>query len=553
MRTVPFLVAALAAAALACGPGSEPARPGFPEEPKDGLRDDDHDGFLAKDDCNDHDPNVWMMVQAFVDADRDGFGAGPAVSVCGGNALPPGYAWAGTDCDDANPSVWQMMTGYADADGDGVGAGPQIQICSGGTLPRGYAYSGGDCDDSDPRLWQELPYLYVDADGDGYTVASEGVVCSGANLPRGYLVWQNGLDCDDGDASVFAPMTGYVDADGDGVGSGSLVTVCAGYSLPHGYASAGSDCAPDDASRWQWLSYGYLDRDGDGYTRWDPGSICSGDWLPQGYGWSSLLGDDCDDGDARVWRAMTGYVDADGDSFGAGSLVTYCTSGALPAGVVATGGDCAPDDPKAWRSAAYGYRDKDLDGHWVSEPGTLCLGADALPAGYAVSATGTGALDCDDADPSRWASLTGYPDSDGDGIGAGGAETFCTAGALPAGYVTSSTDCAPDDPSKWQMLAYSFVDADGDGYTARATGSVCTGASLPAPYRATAVGNDCDDADPARYRWVVVYPDADGDGVGAPPREVRCLGGTIPAGYSLYGWDPNDRDPAQSSVPATAL
>jgi hypothetical protein len=198
-----------------------------------------------------------------------------------------------------------------------------------------------------------------------------------------------------------------------------------------------------------------------------------------------------------------------------------------------------------WRSFSYTYRDADGDGRTVPETGTLCL-ATSTPAGYLNAASG---FDCDDANKDVWVSLVGYADTDTDGVGAGAAEIFCTAGALPDGFVASGTDCAAEDSGKWQKLAYAFVDRDGDGTTAREAGSICTGASLPDPFRAVASGNDCDDADTSLYRYVVLYPDLDGDGVGAPPRQVMCLGAAHPDGFSVFGWDVNDGDPLATDDP----
>ncbi len=100
------------------------------------------------------------------------------------------------------------------------------------------------------------------------------------------------------------------------------------------------------------------------------------------------------------------------------------------------------------------------------------------------------------------------------------------------------------------MLAYAGLDEDGDGFTTRTGGNLCTGAALPDPYRANVAGNDCDDADATLWRWTVLYPDSDADGIGAPPREILCLGEAIPPGYSLQGWDADERDPTvQAAAP----
>ena len=108
--------------------------------------------------------------------------------------------------------------------------------------------------------------------------------------------------------------------------------------------------------------------------------------------------------------------------------------------------------------------------------------------------------------------------------------------------MTVGGDCAPDDGARWRIAPYAGVDRDGDGFTAKEPGELCIGEGLPEPYRATLRGNDCDDADPARWRWVVVYRDLDGDGVGAGPRSIPCLGSELPPGASLAGYDEDDSD-----------
>ncbi len=95
----------------------------------------------------------------------------------------------------------------------------------------------------------------------------------------------------------------------------------------------------------------------------------------------------------------------------------------------------------------------------------------------------------------------GVPDSDGDGT-------------------PDLEDCAPNDPTRWQLLAYAYRDADGDSYTVSQSGSICSGATLPAGYANAANGADCDDTNPSIYVLASVYADADGDGVGAG-RECR--------------------------------
>jgi hypothetical protein len=224
---------------------------------------------------------------------------------------------------------------------------------------------------------------------------------------------------------------------------------------------------------------------------------------------------------------------------------TLCIGATAPAGYSLTGTDCAPSDPTQWQLLAFQYRDADGDTYTVGMSGQICSGA-SLPAGYATVAKGD---DCDDSNPAIFDLLTVYADTDGDGVGAGSALSVCTDGSVPVGDSSTATDCAPTDPTRWQMLAYSFVDRDGDGTTVPESGTVCSGAALLPPYYATAHGNDCDDGNAALWQWEIVYPDADGDGVGALPLQILCEGSTFPGGYSPYGDDEDDRNASVGPLP----
>ncbi len=423
-----WVLAALAAASVHCG-GDEGNRP-----PEDLLTiDADRDGVAAAQDCNDGNPTVWRRATAHVDGDRDGRGRAAVATICAGDALPAGWTDDGSDCDDSDAARWTMGEAYPDADGDGRAGGALAPVCRGDALPPGWADVATDCEPGDATRWSERPYLYRDADGDTVTAPAVGVVCSGDVLPRGYAIDPSGLDCDDADAAVFAPMSAFVDADRDWRG-GEAGTVCAGYTLPAGWAAEGGDCDDADAQRWQWLSYTYVDRDYDGYTANEYGTVCSGSglaWpLSSSPGWRG--NGDCDDGDSLAHLNLYGYADTDADGVGGGSLLTLCTSGTLPAGYLATGGDCAAEDATRWRNYTYAYRDADGDGRFVYGTGTVCYGT-AVPSGYATSVSSP--YDCDDADATVHTSLWGYADEDLDGVGAGQGVLYCTGGALPADRV----------------------------------------------------------------------------------------------------------------------
>lgn len=151
-------------------------------------------------------------------------------------------------------------------------------------------------------------------------------------------------------------------------------------------------------------------------------------------------------------------------------------------------------------------------------------------------------IDCDDANPALHAPVWAFADEDGDGVGAGSLVEICTDGTVPAGHARFGGDCAPADPAAWRLVVNPPVDLDGDGVTAPVPVTLCIGDTLPAPYLFRGNGNDCDDADPTRTRWVALYRDLDGDGIGAGPREIACLGEALPAQRVTAGLDLDDGD-----------
>jgi hypothetical protein len=171
------------------------------------------------------------------------------------------------------------------------------------------------------------------------------------------------------------------------------------------------------------------------------------------------------------------------------------------------------------------------------------------------------AQDCAPNDPTKWQMLSYQSvDADSDGKFANSSGQVCAGASLPPQYSANavaagtSVDCDDTDATRWQLLPYAAVDADGDGFSIAKTGQVCSGASLPKGYSASppdARTTDCDDSNPTAWRWVMVFADKDGDGVGAGPGVVRCVGSKAPAGYSFLGYDPLD-DPANPSSAGTS-
>jgi hypothetical protein len=203
------------------------------------------------------------------------------------------------------------------------------------------------------------------------------------------------------------------------------------------------------------------------------------------------------------------------------------------------GADCDDHDPNVWQLLPYRFRDVDGDGHTVAASGEICSGA-SLPSGYLLL---PGEPDCDDGNPAVFTQVIGFPDADGDGFGDGLSMTFCTAGELPQGFARFSGDCAPLDPTRWQVLPYSFRDADGDGAAVPETALVCSGAGLPPGYLDAAPAGrplDCDDTNPDVSIPLTVFADGDGDGFGAGPGQLACTNGAPPAGFSASSTDCDD-------------
>jgi hypothetical protein len=92
------------------------------------------------------------------------------------------------------------QTFYADTDGDGFGAGAAIESCEG--QPEGTSTNNTDCAPTDPLAWRTGTF-FVDADNDGYNNGfPASSVCYGATTPSGFVAVNNGVDCDDNNASV---------------------------------------------------------------------------------------------------------------------------------------------------------------------------------------------------------------------------------------------------------------------------------------------------------------------------------------------------------------
>jgi hypothetical protein len=308
--------------------------------------DADQDGHIAEQDCDDHDPLVWLSLPyGYRDVDGDAYFVASSGTLCTGGTLPAGYAstaWS-IDCDDTDPAIFTLRNGYVDADGDHYGDGAIVTLCTNGILPAGYAYSAGDCAPSDDTRWIDRAYDYRDVDGDKATVVESGTICSGDALPAGYTITAGPLDCNDHDPSVYALLTIYADQDKDGFGAGAASQVCA-LAPPTGYSKYKTDCDDADVTRWALLAYVGVDLDGDGVTAKATGTLCTAGALPPPYS-ATLTGNDCNDGDPSLTHYEVLYPDPDGNGIGSPPRAVMCIGASIPAGYSPYGWDgSVPDD-----------------------------------------------------------------------------------------------------------------------------------------------------------------------------------------------------------------
>lgn len=386
------------------------------------------------------------------------------------------------------------------------------------------------------------------ADGDGDGVAVGDCDDADAAVFPGASESCNGVDDDCNglvDDGALDARTAWVDGDGDGFGdSASPLQVCTleqGQSLDSGdcddenpaiHTGAGELCDVEDVDEDcdglidagdpdASVVDGWVDADGDGFGA-DAASACFEDL--------AMYAGDCDDLDPSVSPgaeescneadddcdgltdedvASVWYVDTDGDGFGDAELARHAC--AAPAGFVATADDCAPLDaqihPGADERCDVGGVDEDCDG--------LANDDDA------------GVVD----------GLTWYADQDGDGFG--DVADSLTACVVPAAFVDDDTDCddanaavnpeaveqcdgvvdencdgAVDEDGADGAVA-GWLDGDGDGYGVGPAVTVCDSTGL------VLVDGDCDDGDPLAAPWLTDAcedgTDADCDGI-----DPRC-------------------------------
>jgi hypothetical protein len=400
----------------------------------------DNDGYLAFEDCDDHNPAI-----------HPGIG-----ELCNG---------LDDDCDGMVDDSLTVFTWYADADGDGYGnAGVSTGTCV-NTAPAGYVALDTDCADDNAAIYPGAAELcdgidndcngltddgityyvyYADADGDGFGDSVASVSTCSDTIPSGYVVLNT--DCDDGNAAIYP----------------GAAELCDGID---------NDCNGLTDDGITYYIY-YADADGDGFGDSVASVSTCADTIPVGY---VVLNTDCDDGSAAIYPGaaelcdgvdndcngltddgITYYVyysDADGDGFGDSVASVSTCADTLPSGYVVLNTDCD-------------------DGNAAIYPGAaeLCDGVDN---------------DCNGLTDDGVVYRTYYADTDGDGFGDVFASVLTCADTIPAGYVVLNTDCDDENAAVYPgaaelcdgfdndcngfsddsvNLTIYFFDGDGDGY-----------------------------------------------------------------------------------------
>ena len=538
--------------------------------------DNDGDGFIGSDDCDDEDAAVnpdaeetWYdgVDQDCDDAsdyDRDGDGADAT-------------EWGGDDCDDADATVgpdadeiWydgfdQDCDGRSDYDQDGdgrealVAGGDDCDDTNAGAYPGALEEVGnGVDDDCDGTIDESLSS--VDTDGDGYSeVDGDCLEGDPSVYPGAAETWYDGVDSDCSGGSDY-------DQDGDGV------------VLSDDCVDTDATINPDAADTWydgvdQDCSGGSdYDQDGDGYdlgadcvdtdATVNPGAVetwydgvdgdCSGtsdyDADTDGYDATAYGGDDCDDLVATTNPAAseTWYDGVDADCDGASD---YDQDGDTYTATAYGGTDCDDTNASVNTDATevwYDGRDQDCSG-----------GSDYDQDGDGVTATAYGGTDCNDTNAAinPTATETWYDgvdqdcsggsdyDQDSDGETAtvsGGADCDDTDAAINTSATETWYDGVDQDCS-----GGSDYDQDGDGVTATAYGGTdCDdtngGINPSASEVCDDVDQDCDgvaDDGLATSTW---YRDADGDRYG--DAAVTLADCAVPSGYVGVSTDCDDTD-----------
>ncbi|MBU3727700.1 MAG: hypothetical protein FGM37_00400, partial [Phycisphaerales bacterium] len=482
--------------------------------------------------CDQYIDEGYSVDDYYVDADRDGYGAGDATRFCSDPG--DGYSTLNTDCQDGDIYIFpgapelcsnigvdnncsQGGTGvdktatdtiryYLDSDGDNYGTGSGLLACS---KPFGYGEFPGDCAPSDSAINPGAAEIcdgkdnncsggidegvtttfYDDDDGDGYGDSTDTYAACSA--PSGYVSISG--DCDDRPVIGF-PINPAGTETCDGLNADEDCDGYADDADPQGNATGKTPLYKDVDTDTFGDAYASVSRcdAGDGYVV-SNGSDCNDNNIavnPNATETCNSIDDDCDGSIDDGLPFLDYYVDGDGDGYGALSDTIPTSSCSAVTGEVANNLDCWDSDSYINPAATEicDTRDNDCDGY-IDE----------------------------------YVQDTYYDDEDGDTYGdPAWSYTGCS---MPPGYVTNSNDCDGTDANKWTSSSGEtcdgydndcngtvddgvtdryYEDADGDGFTGDTYQDACSAPSHTAPAGPWKLTNDGDCGD----SYPDVYPGA---------------------------------------------
>ncbi len=247
------------------------------------------------------------------------------------------------------------------------------------------------------------------------------------------------------------------------------------------------------------------------------------------------------DGGPECEVFLEGFVDADGDGFGAGEAQAVCRLGDL----VDNDRDCNDEDPLVFPGAEElcNGLDDDCNGELDNGLDLKTWYADADGDGFGGMFPAQRACERPEGDWVRNtdpASKTSYHlDADLDGYG--DPDIFVELCTPRAGYAANPDDCDDDDASITQYEFYEDADLDGYGNPSSYV------LACEAVDGAASNGDDCDDTDPdvnVPQDWLL---DADGDGAGVGASVVfQCLDPGPGLAPAANGLDCDDNDPLRA-------
>jgi len=402
-----------------CNDSQAGANPGVAREDCSTTFDDDCDGALEE-------QNATNCSTFYLDSDGDSYGSTSSQCWCEAQTGTNYDATVGTDCDDTRSSVNPGATEICDSSN-------RDEDCDG----------TADNDDSSASSTGKTRY-YPDDDGDEYGDSSDAGTLYCDDPSTASVEWATtATDCNDANAAINPGATEicdatdtdedcdgtaddsdsstssstkvnyYTDADADGYGTGTASLRC---NQPSGTATNATDC--DDTR-----------------SSVNPGAteVCD----------SFNRDEDCDgvadDSDSSTSSSSKSnyYVDADLDTYGAGTAVLRCDSAS---GYSTNATDCddtrSSVNPGATEVCDSSNRDEDCDG----------------------------TADDSDTSTSNSSKTSYYLDADSDAYGTGTALLRCET---PSGYATVDGDCDDADatvnPGETDPTDGTLLDEDCDG------------------------------------------------------------------------------------------